>query len=503
MKTKAKKLATLILTALLVLSILPMNVFAVQREVTASSTASITINNAVENDVLAAYKVVDITYNAANNTLSYAWNSAFADYFAGTTSFNSTAKTVEQFDALKDDSDELKTLLAGLPNYIIANSIAPVGSTQTVAADKTATFADLAMGEYFIRPTSTTSVYQLMLQKVEPTVSGGAYVIDDVTFSAKHKDVTVDKSADKTSVTKNEKVTYTITVDIPTYASQAVDKSFYVSDLLPDGLTIDTDSIKVQIDGTDVDTAAYTLDMTANTTTEPYYTFKLSVDTDQYAEKWSANGGKQLVITYTATLNDNDTTQVNTKETNTVTFDYSNYPFVANSHAQKTDTVDVTTFAIKIDKFVKDQEATKLAGAKFDLYRTATQAEIDAGKSVEIPHTSIQGIKLEGDKVTDANGTATFAKYEANGTNYDYYLVETQAPSGYNILNNAVKVNFTDSDVATTEGIYTVKVPNSSGIKLPITGGTGTVIFTIIGIALMVGAVVLFAVSRKKANESK
>lgn len=503
MKTKAKKLATLILTALLVLSILPMNVFAVQREVTASSTASITINNAVENDVLAAYKVVDITYNAANNTLSYAWNSAFADYFAGTTSFNSTAKTVEQFEALKDDSDELKTLLAGLPNYIIANSIAPVGSTQTVAADKTATFADLAMGEYFIRPTSTTSVYQLMLQKVEPTVSDGAYVIDDVTFSAKHKDVTVDKSADKTSVTKNEKVTYTITVDIPTYASQAVDKSFYVSDLLPDGLTIDTDSIKVQIDGTDVDTAAYTLDMTANTTTEPYYTFKLSVDTDQYAEKWSANGGKQLVITYTATLNDNDTTQVNTKETNTVTFDYSNYPFVANSHAQKTDTVDVTTFAIKIDKFVKDQEATKLAGAKFDLYRTATQAEIDAGKSVEIPHTSIQGIKLEGDKVTDANGTATFAKYEANGTNYDYYLVETQAPSGYNILNNAVKVNFTDSDVATTEGIYTVKVPNSSGIKLPITGGTGTVIFTIIGIALMVGAVVLFAVSRKKAKESK
>ena len=503
MKTKAKKLATLILTALLVLSILPMNVFAVQREVTASSTASITINNAVENDVLAAYKVVDITYNAANNTLSYAWNSAFADYFAGTTSFNSTAKTVEQFEALKDDSDELKTLLAGLPNYIIANSIAPVGSTQTVAADKTATFADLAMGEYFIRPTSTTSVYQLMLQKVEPTVSGGAYVIDDVTFSAKHKDVTVDKSADKTSVTKNEKVTYTITVDIPTYASQAVDKSFYVSDLLPDGLTIDTDSIKVQIDGTDVDTAAYTLDKTANTTTEPYYTFKLSVDTDQYAEKWSANGGKQLVITYTATLNDNDTTQVNTKETNTVTFDYSNYPFVANSHAQKTDTVDVTTFAIKIDKFVKDQEATKLAGAKFDLYRTATQAEIDAGKSVEIPHTSIQGIKLEGDKVTDANGTATFAKYEANGTNYDYYLVETQAPSGYNILNNAVKVNFTDSDVATTEGIYTVKVPNSSGIKLPITGGTGTVIFTIIGIALMVGAVVLFVVSRKKAKESK
>lgn len=209
------------------------------------------------------------------------------------------------------------------------------------------------------------------------------------------------------------------------------------------------------------------------------------------------------MITYTATLNDNDTTQVNTKETNTVTFDYSNYPYVENSHAQKTATVDVTTFAIKIDKYVDGAQSTKLANAKFDLYRTATQAEIDAGTAVTIPHTTIQGIKLEGDKVTGDDGAATFEKYEANGTNYDYYLVETQAPSGYNILDYAVKVNFTDSVVATTGGIYTVEVPNSSGIKLPVTGGTGTVIFTIIGIALMVGAVVLFVVSRKKAEESK
>ena len=212
MKTKAKKLVTLILTALLVLSILPMNVFAAQRKVTASSIASITINNAVENDVLAAYKVVDITYNAANNTLSYAWNSDFADYFS--------AYTVDEFAALTNNPDGLKTLLAGLPKYIANKSITPV-DTRTVDAGGTATFANLAMGEYFIRPSSTTSVYQLMLQKVEPTVAEvdgkQTYVIDDVTFIAKHQEVSVTKTADKTSVTKNEKVTYTITVNIPTY----------------------------------------------------------------------------------------------------------------------------------------------------------------------------------------------------------------------------------------------------------------------------------------------
>lgn len=498
---KTKKFAVLLFTLILALGLFPMSVFAAQRNVAANSKAFIKVENAVENDVLAAYKVVDITYDATSNHVSYAWNSAFADYFAGTTSYNATAYTVEQFGALEDNSDTLKTLLAGLPNYIANKAaISPV-DTQTVAADGTATFADLAMGEYFIRPTSSTSVYQLMIQKIEPKVEEDSegnpgYVIDDVTFTAKKEEVTITKTADKTSVTKNEKVAYTVTVDIPTYGTGATDKSFYVSDLLPDGLTIDTASINVKIGDAAVDSTAYTLDATATTG----YTFKLSVTTDQYADKWAENGGKQLVITYSATLNNDNTTAVNTKETNTATFDYSNYPYVVNSHKQKTDAVDVTTFAIKIDKYVDGSPTTKLAKAKFDLYRTATQAEVDAGLAVQVPHTTINGIKLESDVVTNASGVATFEKYEANGTKYDYYLVETQAPHGYNILAEAVKVNFTDTDVEATDGVYTVEVPNSSGITLPITGGEGIVIFTVIGIVLMVGAVILFVIFRKKAK---
>ena len=417
---KSKKLVTLLLTLVLAIGLLPMSVFAAPIDVVPGSTASITIENAVKDDVLAAYKLINITYNSTTNTLAYEWSSpAIKDYFEnGTTNGTGIVYDVKKFAELSDNTETnqtaLKDLLAGLPKYIVDNTIVAV-KTETVDADGNATFADLAMGEYFIRPTSTTSVYQLMLQKVEPTVSGSKYVIDDVTFTAKHKEVTVDKTADKTSVTKNEKVTYTIKVDVPTYASQAVDKSFYVADLLPDGLTIDVGSIKVQIEGVDVAAAAYTLE----TTPTAEYTFKLNVSTAQYAANWSANGGKALVITYTATLNDNDTTEVNTKETNKVTFDYSNYPYVANSHKQKTDTVDVTTFAIKIDKYVDGEETNKLAGAKFDLYRTATQAEVNAGLAVIIPHTAVNGIKLEWDLVTDDDGVATFEKYEANGTNYD------------------------------------------------------------------------------------
>ena len=315
-------------------------------------------------------------------------------------------------------------------------------------------------------------------------------------LTAEKEEVKVTKTADKTSVTKNEKVTYTITVDVPTYPANATDRTFSVSDLLPDGLTLDTASINIKADGTPVNAAAYTLATTA--TAE--YTFKLSVDNAQYTDNWTAYGGKQLVITYTATLNDDDTTEVNVQETNTVTFDYSNYPYIENSHKQKSDTVDVTTFAIKIDKYADGDTGTKLANAKFDLYRTATQEEVDGGKAVTIPHTSVNGVKLEGDLATDSNGAAQFAKYEANGTKYDYYLVETQAPAGYNILDKAIKVNFTDAEVEATAGIYTVKVPNSSGIKLPITGAAGTVIFTVIGIVLMAAAVLLLVFSRKKTK---
>lgn len=500
---KTKRLTALILTLVLTLGILPFAMSAATRPVTTTSTASITVENALPNDQLSAYKVVDIAYNPANNTLKYSWNSAFADFFAGITSYNSTAYTVDDFAALTDDSAELKDLLSQLPKYIADRSIGAV-KTATVSEAGTAVFSDLAMGEYFIRPTSTTSVYQLMLQKIEPTVENidgkDTYVIDDVTFTAKKEEVNITKEADKTSVTKNEKVVYTITVDIPTYSDNATDKSFSVYDILPDGLTINVSSITVKRDGTDITDRAgteFTLDG-ENTATEPYYTFKISIDTNQYAADWSAFGGKQLVITYTATLNDDNTTAVNVAETNTATFDYSFYPYVNNSHHQKTATVSVTTFAIKVNKFVDGEPDTKLADAKFDLYRTATQEEIDNGFAIDIPHTDIKGIKLEGDKITNADGVTVFEKYEANADKYDYYLVETAAPAGYNILDNAVKVNFTDAEVAATEGIYTVNVPNSSGIKLPVTGGTGTVIFTVIGIVLMVGAVLLFVFARKK-----
>ena len=66
---KTKKFAVLLFTLILALGLFPMGVFAASIPVTPTSTASITINNAVKNDVLKAYKVVDINSNKEYNNI--------------------------------------------------------------------------------------------------------------------------------------------------------------------------------------------------------------------------------------------------------------------------------------------------------------------------------------------------------------------------------------------------------------------------------------------------
>ena len=115
----------------------------------------------------------------------------------------------------------------------------------------------------------------------------------------------------------------------------------------------------------------------------------------------------------------------------------------------------------------------------------------------------------------DGDGTFTGFKEEA------YWLVEVEAPTGYNLLPTPIKVPVLD-DIAEnaqddegnpiadhiqfkegTDRINNVefKIVNTKNFTLPQTGGTGTILFTVGGIVLIGTAVILLITTRKKRAE--
>ena len=102
---------------------------------------------------------------------------------------------------------------------------------------------------------------------------------------------------------------------------------------------------------------------------------------------------------------------------------------------------------------------------------------------------------------TNDQGAAEF-KGLKNGT---YYLLETEAPAGYNLLDAPVEITINGSSATATSLTsltHTEQVENSTGAVLPSTGGMGTTIFYVTGSVLVLAAVVLL-VTKKRMKSAK
>ena len=141
----------------------------------------------------------------------------------------------------------------------------------------------------------------------------------------------------------------------------------------------------------------------------------------------------------------------------------------------------------------------KLAGAEFKLYSDA-----ECTKAVNV--TGADGVyvvdtdSISNVVVTPENGQVV-VKGLAAGT---YYLKETKAPEGYNLVANAFTVEvLTDkqADYTIGETTYSVNsdtsIVNNSGVELPSTGGKGTMMLITFGTMVAVAFAVLMITQKK------
>ena len=202
----------------------------------------------------------------------------------------------------------------------------------------------------------------------------------------------------------------------------------------------------------------------------------------------------QAVINSDASLGVEIPNQAHLDYTNSAGLDYD-----ADSEEPK-----VYTGGTSILKTNVDGDALK--GASFKIAREATEAEL-ADESVTVEKLTVNGKALDvvfqdfyttadlsGEKVyevtTDENGKALIYGL-AYGT---YYIVETKAPEGYNLLTAPVKVTIYESSHLEENA---VKVINTKFV-LPDTGGMGTTVFTVTGLAIIGSAAILILLNSKK-----
>ena len=259
---------------------------------------------------------------------------------------------------------------------------------------------------------------------------------------------------------------------------------------MSDGLTFEPDSLSVQVGG---EVAG---DDTFKITTDASNSNHIKVDI--FVKNFKI--GDPIKVTYKATVNEKAIAVVSE---NKAKLTYSNDP--TNSESKNTtpeEIVKVYTSKIVIDKFESGHETTKLPNAKFVLYKKVTDGEKtsifyykwnDTARKVEW----VEDMKAATVVTTDDQGKATFGGL-ADGT---YYLVETEAPAGYNPLTEPFEVKVEGNSTDTTKLSVTAKVANKTGTTLPSTGGMGTTIFYVLGSALVLGAVVLLVTKKRMSTK--
>lgn len=248
-----------------------------------------------------------------------------------------------------------------------------------------------------------------------------------------------------------------------------------------------------------------TQDFVVNTNTDHGCAFDISF-TDAFYKKYeeAINSGNLNKITFTYLATVKNDAPINTAMPNTAYLTYGEH---SKTEEVKTNTY---TWGIPVFKYTSNAGDKKaLAGAKFIL---STDSNFTEGNVLNFTNTgntyryaSTDGnneLVSAGDGMININGLKS-------GT---YYLKETKAPDGYNLLKTPIKIIVTGDAVTgkpvikvdnngTATVVKKVEVQNNKGSLLPSTGGMGTTLIYVVGsILVLASGIVLFSKRKEGTN---
>ena len=548
MKKMWKKVMTIILALVMTLG-LGTSVQAAalsSGENTNSTNVTITGLPADKTVTFATYQVIKTKFDTAANELTYQLTDwAKAVLATGGKTEDDVIKEISKLNTTGTSATEQHDIV----NQLAAASKTAYSATWTVSSDKTTATANLPIGSYLVVASCTDMTFLNMLVSVNAkanTTDPNGWTLEGKGAVLKGNPLSVDKKItgkkgtaqapiDETTAAIGDTLSYTVTADVPHYPANATHTTFKVKDT-PTNLEIKQNTVKVfgvKADGTDDElTGQFTPTLDGNGV--------LTVDmSSKYQTLFCDDGAypyATVKITYDAVLM--ESASIATGNTNKPALIYGTDPYTDSDASDKEIPGDgkqkVYTYGLNLTK--KNSDNNVLSNAVFSVKRGDTKLKFieDANEKGTYTLAKDQSAAGATDQLT-TNDQGTF-NIKGLDANVEYVLEETKAPSGY--FRNHGSVAFILTPAADTEGkltgaIKSVTAKDEKGTALdnagawtcgidqnktayvavtlkdtkipflPATGGMGTVIFTIVGDALMILAIVLFIRSRKGRKEDK
>lgn len=477
---RTKKILAILLAALLLVGALSTAALAADAM---TDTGSVKIGNALAGANYKFYRVLDISGVAPNGNAAFItnvkWNAAIRTFNMGFATFESdgvgAAVTIGDGFNSPDmaQSFAVKVAAAAENGPISPDEEKAVSTSGELVVDGlqygfyvmvSSRHAEGAAPKYTVFTVNSATVVDITEKNEEfPSIS---------------KKV---NNADAIDADFNTVLDYSITIR----AAAGTDK-YTIEDTLPTEIEFVPGSLRVSKPTGTVLTQGVDKDYTLTMDTGKF-TIALSDEL-----RATLADGEEITITYQGKLQPN---------TNTLTA-YTNaakLTFGENGEYSKSDNAKVYSGHISFEK--KDNKGNYLAGANFKLKNNAD------GKFAELTGsgTSYSFVKwvdeADATTITTTAATATITIRGVKSGNYT--LIETEAPTGYikgeDTLATVTQMTTPEGALNGLENVA-VTVVNTLGADLPETGGIGTTIFYIAGGILVLCALALVVLKRRKAE---